>query len=124
MTFEEEMGGIAEELLTEFGFSLTINHASADTYDPATLTTTKGASSSTGLGVFFDPSNSNLTGYEKELASDVVKDRKWLIVRTSGVLATGDRIVAQGKTLLVHAVTAIGPKEAIVYRVNTEQVAP
>lgn len=122
MTFDEEMFEVARELLTEFGFALVIRNRSASIYNTATLTATESNSSSNGLGVFFDPANSNITGYESSLEKDG-KPAKWLYVQTDYALKDGDVFEIGAKSYKVNAHTSIGPKDTpIFYRVKTEEV--
>lgn len=121
MTFDEEMFDVARELLTEFGFPVTIRNRSSS-YNTATLTATEGNTPNAGLGAFFDPANSNITGYESELKSDG-KPAKWLYVQTDYALKDGDVIQAYSKSYKINAHTSIGPKDlTIFYRVKTEEV--
>lgn len=122
MTLTAEMIAVAEELLTEFGFSVTIRQKSSSTYNAATLTATEGNTTVVGKACFFNPSNSNLSGYENTLSKDG-RSGKWLYVQTNGILKTGDVIETDTAKFKIYSATPIGPTAtAIIYRVATEVV--
>jgi hypothetical protein len=124
VTFSEEMAAVANELLTEFGFAITVRGKSPPTYNPATLTATESNTSTPGVACFFDPSNSNLTGYEKSLGADTVLSGKWMLVYTTATLKTGDVIEAGSRKFKIKASTDIGPNgSVIVRRVATQEIS-
>jgi hypothetical protein len=125
MTFTDEMIAVAVELLTEFGFSVTIRaKGTPGSYNPATLTATETNTTTQGLAAFFDPANSNMSGYEENLSSDVLDKSKWLYVQTDGPLNSGDVLEASGGAKYkINSITAIGPTDVpIIHRVRTEKV--
>lgn len=124
MNFTEEMIAVAVELLTEFGFSATLTQKSPSTYNPVTLVATENNATIQGLAAFFDPSNSNLTGYEQELTADTIKSGKWMYFQCDTKPETGDVIQHPGgRKFKVEAVTSIGPTvPPVLYRVMTTEI--
>jgi len=123
-TFTEEMQLVANELLTEFGAAMTLRKSSTSTYNTDTLTATEDPSTFPMVGAYFDPSNSNITGYEQSLPDDVRLSGKWLYVYSATQIETGDIITHGLRKFKVHAVTSIGPAgTAIIYRVATMEIS-
>lgn len=118
-----EMIAVAVELLTEFGFAVSIRSEATTGYNPATLTATQSNASADGLAAFFDPSNSNMTGYEKTLPADTIKSGKWLYVQSDTEPKPGDVLVAGSREFKIHASTCIGPTTPpVFYRVMTTEI--
>lgn len=121
--FELEMVAIAKELLTEFGFPVTVKSKKSSNFDPATLKPVNANTDSQGMAVFFDPALSSLSGYEGDLDADELLKKKWMYVQCDGPVETGDHIIStlHGEYKAFMA-TAIGPSEAIIHKVASDKV--
>lgn len=123
--FETEMSEVLIELLDEFGWAGTLKHPTGSEIDEETLVSTPSYDDNQIKAVFFDPTSSNLVGYEQDLESDQVKSLKWMIVQSADAeVETGDLIVSPDHgTFKVGKATAIGPSNPIYYKTSTTQVA-
>lgn len=120
--FDTEMDGVLLELLTEFGWSATLTRTGEGTLNRDTLDVVHTPQSETVRAVFFDPTTSSLSGYEKELPKDYIVSRKWLLIRPGQLgVETGDKLVGtpQGD-LIVDKATAVGPNVPIYWKVAAE----
>jgi hypothetical protein len=124
MTFSDEMIAVADELLTEYGFNVTVRGPLA-AYNPVTLTTNgTTASSLTGKAIYFDPSNSKMTGYERSLAEDGSKGGKWMILLCLGVVKTGHVVEVGSRKFVISYLTEIGPTDQVIYyKIKTDEIA-
>lgn len=122
-TFIEEMDQVLIELLDEFGWAGTLERPKDDELDLDTLETTPGFDSFPIKGAFFDPTSSNLVGYEATLTKDYVLSKKWMIVRCSETdMRTGDILETPHGTFKVDSKTGIGPTSVIYYKTATDQI--
>ena len=124
VTFTEEMTAVAEQLLEEFGFQFEVK-SSASGINPVTLTNiTPSAPKASGLAAFFDPSNSNMTGYERNLSESGRKSEKWMIALCSDPIVESDVLTVGGQDeYMVNAVTNVGPTGGVVYyKLRTTQI--
>jgi hypothetical protein len=124
--FETEMQEVLIGLLTEFGWAGKLNNASTGELDRDTLEIVDSVNEDLDIrAIFFDPSTSNLTGYEQTLGKDYILAKKWMLVQvTSGSVGTGDVITSVDHgTFKVDKVTTIGPNNPIYYKAATDQVS-
>lgn len=122
-TFTQEMINVVIELLTEFGFSVNVRHMGIATFNPATMTNTYAQVVNSGLAAFFDPSNSNLSGYEESLNAQYEKRGKWFYLQTDAMAAPGDEIEYGSTKFVIVSATAIGPTaQTIFYRVMATEL--
>lgn len=123
MTITSEMVGVVVELLTEFGVSATVSSSSGAVYNPSTLTTTTPVVDRPAIIAFFDPANSNMSGYEQN-TNDTASNHKWMYVRCDTPVQVGDRITVSGNYYLVENQSSIGPTGEVIYqRVRTSQTS-
>lgn len=121
MTFTSEMVEVVVELLTEFGLAASIRSSGVPTYDPATLSVNSNPATRTALIAFFDPANSNMSGYE-ENTNDDAKSHKWFYLRSDTPVAVGDTVVVGASEFLVENQTTIAPNGEVIYqRVRSSQ---
>lgn len=123
MTFTSEMIGVVVELLTEFGASAVIRSSSGAVYNPATLTTTTPVLERPAFIAFFDPANSNMSGYEQS-TNDTASNHKWMYVRSNTPVQVGDTVIVGSNSYLVESQSSIGPTGEMIYqRVRTSQTS-
>lgn len=121
--FVDEMDEVLIELLTEFGWAGKLKRASGTTIDPNTLASVPSYTEFDVQGAFFDPTSSNLVGYEATLTKDYILSKKWMILRCAETdLRTGDVLVSPHGTFRVDSKTGIGPTSVIYYKTATDQV--
>jgi hypothetical protein len=124
--FDAEMIAVAKELLTEFGAVCSVEKASGSTYDPDTLSSTPtGVGTFGGVLAYIDPSNSKLTGYERDLHLGELKigGRWFLFFSEEDRLENGYVVIQGGKRMFVHAGTDIGPDGTLILqRVATKEI--
>jgi hypothetical protein len=103
---------------------VTILNESSSTYNSATLTATESSTPITGVACTFDPSNSNLTGYEQSLRDDIKLRGKWFLLYSEVPVKIGDAITFGGRKFKIHAATSIGPDGGvIIQRLATEEIS-
>lgn len=94
MTFYADMAAVADELITEFGSSVTIKHASGTAYDPDTGGSTVTYTDQTGHGCVVE--------FDKQLidGSKVKIGDKLMLLSPIGITEPqlGDLIVVGGET--------------------------
>ena len=121
--FVTEMDEVLIELLDEFGWAGTLKRAKNNTINLNTLKAEPNYDDFPISGAFFDPTSSNLVGYEATLTDDYILSKKWMILRcTETDLRTGDLLVSPFGTFKVDSKTGIGPTSVIYYKTATDQV--
>ena len=121
--FVTEMDKVLIELLDEFGWQGTLKRAKNNSLDLDTLETTPDYDNFDIKGAFFDPTSSNLVGYEATLTKDYILSKKWMIVRCKDTdMQTGDVLVCPYGTYKVDSKTGIGPTSVIYYKTATDQI--
>ena len=117
MSFSSEMISVAKEILTELGMSVTVSRRNYSGFNTATLKPNPASPSSwAALAAYFDPSNSNMSGYEKTLVGDDIKGGKWLYIQSDTALKVGDTITTPGgKDVLINALSELGADDTVVY---------
>lgn len=121
--FVTEMDEVLIELLNEFGWQGTLKRAKDNSLDLDTLETTPNYDNFDIKGAFFDPTSSNLVGYEATLTKDYILSKKWMIIRCKDTdTQTGDILVCPHGTYMVDSKTGIGPTSVIYYKTATDQI--
>src|SRR5574343_103680 len=115
MTFYSDMADTADELLTEFGQTVTLNRVMTGAYDPATGSASTSTSTQTGRGAIFDYKTADIDN------SLIKQGDKRLLLSPDGITAvtTGDAVVISSVTYTVTMVKQINPAGTVVmYDVN------
>lgn len=121
--FATEMDEVLIELLTEFGWAGTLKRAIGTGINQTTLVSEPTYAEFPIQGAFFDPTSSNLVGYEATLTKDYILSKKWMILRCKNTdLRTGDILVCPHGTFKVDSKTGIGPTSVIYYKTATDQI--
>jgi hypothetical protein len=104
MTFYSGMQGVATELLTEFGQTITWSRTTGGTFDPAEGTTTGGTTTNySGYGALFD-FNSNLVDGDNIKATD-----KRLLLQSGDVPELNDVLTVNGTAYTVLNIEELNP---------------
>jgi hypothetical protein len=86
MTFYSDLAADADELLNEFGQSVTLTHIVPGAYDPTTGSVTNTTTTQTGTGVVFD-FGLHQSGAAFTAGSMILSGDKQLLLSTVGIIA-------------------------------------
>lgn len=92
MTMYTELATVADELLAEFGQSVTIRHRTSGAYDPATGAVAVTTTDEAGYGAVFDYDTKHIDG------TMIVRGDKYALLSPIGITApdTDDRLIIGG----------------------------
>lgn len=105
MTMYSDLASVANELLAEFGQSVTIRHRTSGAYDPATGSATVTTTDEAGNAAVFDYDTKHIDG------TMIVRGDKYALLSPVGITApdTDDRLIVGGVEYSVVSVKTEAP---------------
>lgn len=118
--FYDDLAATAHELLEEFGGEVTLQHALASTYNPATGTASPVVENHTGVGVKVDYAERDIDGAKIKRGDQ----RVYLSVVGMVAPATDDVLLVKGRKLTVVVARVLEPGDtAVLYDVQVRGIA-
>lgn len=117
MTLYTDLAAVADELLAEFGQSLTIRRRTSGAYDPATGSATVTTADQSGVGAVFD-FGLHQSGQYFQPGTMIQAGDKQLLLSPVGITApaNGDQAIIGGVTWAIQSVKTTAPAgEAVIH---------